>query len=137
MPASVRQQLKDVMPHEGFEAKYQLLFTLAHTPGIVLPSLTGLLVDRIGGRTCIMVLSSICCLGEAVASVGIQRESWSIALTGRLIYGLGFESLFVANGAFLSSEFDKKRLGMALGVSGAASYVGYLLSFAVSPKATD
>ena len=96
-----------------------------------------MVVDRIGARTCLLALSSISCLGEVVTSLGIQSESWPIALTGRFIYGLGLESLFVANEAFLATWFEKERLGMALGASGAASYIGFLLSYVLSPIAAN
>ena len=49
----------------------------------------------------------------------------------------GFESLFVPNQTFLSTWFKGGQLGMALGISAATSYIGYLLSFFVSPIAAN
>jgi MFS family permease len=124
------------MWQENFEAQFQLLFTLAHLPGVFLPFFTGSIVDRIGARLCLLILTLLCFIGQVTSSIGVQKESWPITLTGRFIYGLGFESLFVANQAFLETRFHERgRLGMALGLSSAASYIGYLLSFIISPIA--
>lgn len=79
------------------------------------------------------MLSAICLAGALVSAMGVQQEAWSLVILGRFIFGLGFESLFVANQAFLVTCFEPERLGMALGVSSAASYAGYLLSFILSP----
>lgn len=125
------------MPQDNFEARFQLLFTLASLPGIVLPFFSGWIVDRIGGRLCLLVLSLLCFLGQMASSIGVEKERWPVTLTGRFIYGLGFESLFVANQAFLATWFEGGRLGMALGVSTASSYIGYLLSFIISPIAAN
>ena len=126
------------MWQENFEAQFQLLFTLAHLPGVFLPFFTGSIVDRIGARLCLLILTLLCFIGQVTSSIGVQKESWPITLTGRFIYGLGFESLFVANQAFLETWFHERgRLGMALGVSSAASYIGYLLSFIISPIAAN
>ena len=144
MPGSVRKQLQQVMDDDGgddddddngsFEAKFQLLFTLGFVPGIFLPFVTGAVVDRIGTSACLLGLSTTCFAGQSIAAIGVQRSNWPWLLTGRLVFGIGFESLFVANEAFLSVVF-RDRVGMALGVSTAASFVGFLLSPILSPIA--
>jgi MFS family permease len=139
LPGSVRQQLKETMgggESADFETKFQLTFTLAFVPGIFLPFFAGGVVDRIGARTCLLVLSTICFLGQVLASLGVEYENWTALLIGRFVYGIGFESLFVANEAFLASIFDQQ-LGIALGISSAASYIGFLLSPILSPIAAN
>ena len=138
MPASVRQHLKETMPQQNFEARYQMMFTLAFLPGVFLPFFTGAIVDQIGSRICLFVLACVCLLGQIIAAVGVQQQNWAEILVGRLIYGIGFESLFVANEAFLSEIFlESGSLGMARGVSTAASYVGYLLCPIISPAVAN
>uniref|UniRef100_A0A7S2MU93 Lysosomal dipeptide transporter MFSD1 n=1 Tax=Helicotheca tamesis TaxID=374047 RepID=A0A7S2MU93_9STRA len=137
MPASLHRQLKEVMPRDGFETKFQLQFTLTSVPGIVLPLFAGAFVDRFGGRLCLLVLSVVSLIGQIVASVGVQIKGWPLLLAGRFIYGLAFQPLFAAEQAFLTSWFEEKQLGLALGLSCTASYVGQFLSFIVSPKLSN
>jgi MFS family permease len=126
------------MPIDYFETKFQLLlFTMAQLQGIFLPFFTGTIVDRIGGSTCMIILSLTCWVGQVVSSIGAQEENWPTVITGRFIYGLGFESLFTATEAFLATWYEDRQLGTALGVSSAASYVGGLLSFILSPIAAN
>jgi hypothetical protein len=129
----MHEQLKDVMPKENFESKFQLMFSLAHLPGAVLPLFTGFLFKWFGGRLCLLMLSSICLMGQIMTSLGVQIENWFVTLIGRFIFGLGFESLFATNQAFLSVWFKERELGMALGITSAASYVGFLLSLVIGP----
>lgn len=137
MPASVRQHLQETMKTDNFEARFQLLFALAHLPGIFLPFVAGRVTDCWDGPSCLLMLSTTCLAGALVSAMGVQQEAWSIIIFGRFIFGLGFESLFVANQAFLATCFEPDRLGMALGVSSAASYAGYLLSFILSPTVAN
>ena len=119
---------------DDFETRFQLSFSLAYLPAVILPFYTGTLVDRIGSRICLVILSATCVLGQVISSLGVKRTSWAALLVGRFIFGVGFESLFVSNQAFLTHVFAPKgRDGMALAVSAAASYVGFLLSPILSP----
>lgn len=84
-----------------------------------------------------IILSLTCWVGQVVSSIGVQEENWPTLITGRFIYGLGFESLFTATEAFLATWYEDRQLGMALGVSSAASYIGVLLSLILSPIAAN
>ena len=137
IPASMHEQLKDIMPQKDFEEKYQLMFSFAHIPGVFLPLFAGMVVDRLGGRICLLVLAAICLAGQIITCLGVAAESWPVSLTGRFVYGLAFEPLFITNQSFLVMWFSERDIGLALGVSAAASYLGFLLSFIVSPIAAN
>lgn len=76
-------------------------------------------------------------MGQIVSSFGVRHRSWWITITGRFVFGLGFEALFATNQAFLISWFPTKEIGFALGISSAMSYVGFLLSFVISPASAN
>ena len=125
------------MPDANFEQSYQLLFSMAQAPGVVMPIISGTAVDKFGGSVCLLVLSSICLIGQIVSSCGVEYESWPITITGRLVFGLGFEALFATTQAFLSSWFSHREIGYALGISSASSYLGFLSSFVISPACAN
>jgi MFS family permease len=120
-----------------FEQKYQLLYSVAQAPGVFMPIVSGAAVDRFGGRICLLLLSSTCLVGQIIASCGVEYKSWPIIITGRFIFGLGFEALFASNQAFLASWFSNKEIGYAFGISSAISYTGFLLSFVISPACAN
>ena len=102
-----------------------------------MPIFSGSAVDKFGASICLLVLSSTCLMGQIVSSFGVQHKSWGIIITGRFVFGLGFEALFATNQAFLVSWFSTKEIGYALGISSAMSYAGFLLSFVISPACAN
>ena len=125
------------MPGTDFEQNYQLLYSVAQAPGILMPIFSGSAVDKLGASICLLVLSSTCLLGQIVSSFGVRHKSWWITITGQFVFGLGFEALFATNQAFLVSWFPTKEIGFALQISSAISYVGFLLSFVISPASAN
>lgn len=137
MPASVYQQLKNVMPRGNFETKYQLLFTIPAFPGVALPLVAGAVVDRVEARVCLLFLSFFCLVGQITAAVGVRKGSWPVTYIGRFIYGIGFEPLFVTIQKFFTMWLYGAELGRALGISTGVSYTGYLLSFLINPAVAN
>ena len=77
IPSSIHEQLKESMPADNdFESKYQLMFTMAQIPGIVIPIFAGMLVDKVEARLCILSLSVTCFIGHILASYGIESERY-------------------------------------------------------------
>ena len=138
LPASLRQHLKQVMSEENFETHYQLLFTVVSLTGIVLPLFAGAVVDRTGGKVVIFVTSVTCLIGQIVAAIGVQNGSWPTLLSGRFVYGLGVQGVFVSTDAFLADVFEEgRKLGLAFGILMTANYVGFLVSTILSPVAAN
>eukprot|EP00984_Skeletonema_dohrnii_P001073 scaffold337_cov89-Skeletonema_dohrnii-CCMP3373.AAC.1 len=137
LPASIHEQLKETIPGADYERNYQLLYSVAQAPGILMPIFSGASVDKFGASVCLLVLSSTCLIGQIVSSCGVEHKRWWITITGRFVFGLGFEALFATNQAFLVSWFSNKEIGYALGISSAISYVGFLLSFVISPACAN
>lgn len=78
MPAAIYEQLKETMAVDNFQTKYQLLYTTAQAPGILLPFLAGVLVDKVNGRICLLTLSMVCFAGHAIASYGVEVERYIV-----------------------------------------------------------
>jgi MFS family permease len=76
--------------------------------------LGGILVDRLGTRKSIMVFSVLCLLGAVITAL---QGSFIMMLAGRVVLGLGAESLIVAITTALAKWFKGKELSFAFGVN--------------------
>lgn len=83
-------------------------------PNIFTVVIGGLIIDRLGLRKSLMIFGVLCVLGPAItASSGAL---WVMGL-GRLIFGMGAESLNVAVTAALARWFKGKELSFAFGLN--------------------
>ena len=80
----------------------------------VLPMAGGLLVDRAGVCFSLILFSCLILLGQTVTAFGCGIDSLHIMLLGRAIFGLGGESISVAQSAMITQWFAEKELAMAL-----------------------
>ena len=138
IPAALHQQLDDFMGKpSNFESYFSLLYTLYSVPNIVLPFFGGYFVDKWGVRTTLFVFSAFLCSGQIIFSFGVSLKSWPIMFVGRVIYGLGGESLGVANSAVLSLWFQGKELAFAFGLNLSVARLGSVLNNLISPLLTS
>jgi MFS family permease len=83
-------------------------------PNIFTVVIGGFIIDRLGLRKSLMIFGVLCLIGPAItASSGLL---WVMA-TGRLIFGMGAESLNVAVTAALARWFKGKELSFAFGIN--------------------
>ncbi len=83
-------------------------------PNIFTVVIGGFIIDRMGLRKSLMIFGILCLVGPAItASSGAL---WVMAL-GRLIFGMGAESLNVAVTAALARWFKGKELSFAFGIN--------------------
>jgi MFS family permease len=83
-------------------------------PNIIMVLIGGVIVDRIGTRTATLVFTAICMLGAILT--GLARSFPAMA-AGRLVFGLGAESMIVAVTAALGQWFKGKQLAFAFGLN--------------------
>ena len=110
----------------GFsESNIGLLQAIYSIPNIFLVLLGGVIVDRIGVRRAILIFGTICLIGAALtASVG----SLAPMAAGRLVFGMGAESLIVAVTTALAKWFRGKELSFAFGLNLTIARLGTLLA---------
>jgi len=90
-------------------------------PNIVMVLIGGIIVDRFGTRTSTLVFTAICLVGAVLTAA---TPSFVVMATGRLIFGLGAESMIVAITAVLGQWFKGKQLGFAFGINLAIARAG-------------
>jgi MFS family permease len=91
-----------------------LLNAIYSIPNIIMVLIGGIIIDRIGTKKSTFIFGAICFLGAAVtASTG----ELMVMAAGRLLFGLGAESLIVAVTTAISRWFKGKELSFAFGMN--------------------
>ena len=91
-----------------------LLNGIYSLPNIFLVLIGGIIIDRLGTRKSILIFAILCLIGAAFTA--FQGDLTTMA-TGRLIFGLGAESLIVAVTTILARWFKGKELSFAFGIN--------------------
>ena len=83
-------------------------------PNIFMVLIGGIIIDRLGTRKSSFIFSLLCLIGAVITAIS---PSLTIMATGRLIFGLGAESLIVAVTTVLARWFKGKELSFAFGIN--------------------
>ncbi|MFO7652429.1 MAG: MFS transporter [Candidatus Krumholzibacteriia bacterium] len=103
-----------------------LFATLYSLPNIVMVLLGGILLDRLGTRRAGILLSLLCVAGTVLTAAG---QTIVVMLAGRVLFGLGAESLILAQNKVVARYFKGRELALAFGVTIAISRLGSLVAF--------
>lgn len=108
--------LADVLKQQlGFSDKdIGLLQAIYSFPNIFTVVIGGFIIDRLGLRKSLMIFGVLCLVGPAVTAA--TGKLWLMS-TGRLVFGMGAESLNVAVTAALARWFRGKELSFAFGIN--------------------
>ena len=91
-----------------------MLNAIYSIPNVFMVVIGGLLIDRIGTRKATIIFGTLCFVGAVVTSLS---GNFYVMATGRLIFGLGAETLIVAVTAALAKWFRGKELSLAFGLN--------------------
>jgi MFS family permease len=91
-----------------------LLQAIYSFPNIFTVVIGGFIIDRLGLRKSLMIFGVLCLVGPAITA---SSGHLSVMAAGRLIFGMGAESLNVAVTAALARWFKGKELSFAFGVN--------------------
>ncbi|MBI2189530.1 MAG: MFS transporter [Acidobacteria bacterium] len=108
--------LADILRTElGFSStQVGTLNAIYSAPNIVMVLIGGVIVDRMGTRTATLVFTAICLVGAILTALS---GTFPIMALGRLVFGLGAESMIVAVTATLGHWFKRSQLGFAFGLN--------------------
>lgn len=110
----------------GFsDSNIGLLQAIYSAPNVIMVLIGGYIVDRIGTRKAIFIFGTLCFIGSGVTCLSSRL---SVMATGRLIFGLGAESLIVAVTTATAKWFRGKELSFAFGINLMISRAGTLLA---------
>src|SRR5262249_7562568 len=86
----------------------------------------GYLIDRIGTRQASLLFSALVMVGAAIVAAGAELPLPSLV---RIVFGMGSETMIVAQSAILARWFTGKELALSFGISLTISRLGTLFSF--------
>ena len=120
--------LADVLKTQlGFtDANIGWLQAIYSIPNIFMVLIGGLIIDYLGTRKATLIFAALCLAGAVVTVLSGQLLSMA---AGRLIFGLGAESLIVAVTTALAKWFRGKELSLAFGVNMTIARLGSYAAF--------
>lgn len=90
-------------------------------PNIALALVGGILIDRIGAATAILIATVVCTIGAVLTAVG---DPYELMLVGRLLFGLGNETLYIALLVGIAQWFHRGGSALAIALFFAMARVG-------------
>jgi MFS family permease len=110
----------------GFsDSNIGLLNAIYSFPNIIMVLVGGLIIDRIGTRSSVIIFTALIMLGAILTS--LTGNLWLMA-SGRLIFGLGAESMIVAVTTIIARWFKGKELSFAFGLNLTVARLGSFLA---------
>jgi MFS family permease len=91
-----------------------LLNAIYSIPNIFMVLVGGIIIDRIGTRRASLLFALLCLLGSFLTFL---KPDLTVMASGRLIFGLGAESLIVAITTVIAKWFKGKELSFAFGLN--------------------
>jgi MFS family permease len=106
-----------------------LLFSVYALPNSFLPLFSGMFFTVLGVWRGVILIGCIISLGVFIVAVGVSLNSFWIMLVGRIVYGIGGESMFVGVDVLATEWFKEHELGLAYGLVQAAGQAGSFAAF--------
>lgn len=108
--------LADVLTKQlGFtDSDIGLLNAIYSIPNIIMVLIGGIIIDRIGTKNSTSLFAAVCLAG---ALLTMSSPSLPVMASGRLVFGMGAESLIVAVTTAIAKWFRGKELSFAFGVN--------------------
>ncbi|XP_066456533.1 major facilitator superfamily domain-containing protein 1 isoform X2 [Eleutherodactylus coqui] len=106
-------------------ADFMQLYAFYSWPNVVLCFFGGFLIDRVFGiRLGTIIFSLFVCVGQVIFAAGALFNAFWLMEAGRLVFGIGGESLAVAQNTYAVSWFKGKELNLVFGLQLSMARVG-------------
>ncbi|KAF1508023.1 Major facilitator superfamily domain-containing protein 1, partial [Eudyptula minor] len=122
-PAALQTQVqRDMMVNT---AQFMALYAWYSWPNVVLCFFGGFLIDRVFGiRLGTIIFSVLVCVGQVIFALGALLNTFWVMDMGRFIFGIGGESLAVAQNTYAVSWFKGKELNLVFGLQLSMARIG-------------
>jgi len=114
----------------------QALYSIYSWPNTVLALAGGILIDKfLGLRRATVMFGILVCLGGWLFYIGVQSTQYPLMMVGRFVFGLGAESMSVAQSCFVARYFaDGKGIALAFGITITVCRIASTGNFFCSPR---
>ncbi|NWZ20502.1 MFSD1 protein, partial [Asarcornis scutulata] len=122
-PAALQTQIQADMKVNT--AQFMALYAWYSWPNVVLCFFGGFLIDRVFGiRLGTIIFSIFVCVGQVIFALGALFNAFWLMEAGRLVFGIGGESLAVAQNTYAVSWFKGKELNLVFGLQLSMARIG-------------
>ncbi|XP_072474723.1 lysosomal dipeptide transporter MFSD1 isoform X2 [Notamacropus eugenii] len=122
-PAALQTQVQQDM--QVHTAAFMLLYSWYSWPNVILCFFGGFLIDRVFGiRWGSIIFSFIVCIGQVIFAMGAIVNAFWLMQLGRFVFGIGGESLAVAQNTYAVSWFKGKELNLVFGLQLSMARIG-------------
>ena len=94
-----------------------MFYSLYSFPNLILPFLGGILIDVFGCRIMYIIFAITLVIGQLIFAFGSQINSISVMLMGRVVFGIGGESVAICQAAILVKWFFKNSISLPMGLT--------------------
>ncbi|KAH6577143.1 hypothetical protein BASA60_004222 [Batrachochytrium salamandrivorans] len=127
IPAALNIPLRQFLgvDYDSWQYELNLLYSVYSFPNMFLPFFGGQLADRFNTKTVLLVFSVTVCIGQTLFSIGVSTKCFGLMIFGRILFGIGGESIGVIQSTITTNYFKNKELALSLGLNaGTAVWVG-------------
>ncbi len=110
------------------------MYSVYSLPNVILPIVGGFLIFKFGYRIMFLVFGFAVLLGQLIFSIGCSLKSIPLMLGGRILFGLGGESLNTTQYAIIVEWFAANQVAFALGICLSIARIGNVLNDVISPR---
>lgn len=135
-PAALNRPLQAFLGHDYDTWQYELnlMYAVYSFPNMFIPLIGGSLMDKADPAWVLLGFSTVVCLGQSLFALGVTLKSFSLMLLGRILFGIGGESISVAQASITTSWFKGKELAFALGLNLCIARLGSVANSIMSPR---
>ena len=113
-PGALQREIKDTMDITTYD--FANLYAWYSWPNVILPIVGGYLMDSVFGiRLGTIIFAVFIILGQIMFAIGGYMKTFAFMEVGRFIFGIGGESLAVAQNTYAVAWFKGKELNMVFG----------------------
>ncbi len=129
-PGALQREIKEAMHVDTFQ--FANLYAWYSWPNVILPIIGGYLMDTVFGiRLGTVIFAGIICVGQFIFAAGGLFYNYYFMQVGRFVFGIGGESLAVAQNTYAVSWFKGKELNMVFGFQLSFARFGSTVNFMV------
>lgn len=134
IPGAIYYALRKWFGHD-YDATMNLnLYSVYSWPNTVLAFFGGFIVDKISARSGTILFCTLVMTGQLLFAIGAVVKIYWVCLAGRFIFGLGGESLTVAQNTYILRWFAKgPSVALVFGIVLSFVRLGSAINFAVTP----
>ncbi|XP_053662029.1 major facilitator superfamily domain-containing protein 1-like isoform X2 [Anopheles marshallii] len=112
--------------------QFVMLYSIYSWPNVILCFIGGFLMDRVFGiRLGTIIYMFILLIGQLIFAMGATINLFWLMIVGRFMFGIGAESLAVAQNSYAVLWFKGKELNMVFGLQLSFARVGSTVNFLV------